>query len=139
LDEARDAVAEGVDLEQKADLQALAAQGGQAIQDRLPVLVAGEVVVGDEEARDALAGVRAHDRLDVIGGAEARLAALDIDGGAEASLEGTASSGIEARIMAGDPGYDASRQQRQSGGLHAGQIAEMIVDRLQPSCGDVLQ
>ena len=45
----------------------LLAQLDQAVEDRLPVLVAREIVVGDEEARDALRGIGAHDRLDVVG------------------------------------------------------------------------
>ena len=43
----------------KLDLELLdLAQVDQAVEDRLPVLVAGEVVVGDEEVEDALRGVR---------------------------------------------------------------------------------
>ena len=37
------------------------AQLDEAIEDRLPVLVAREIVVGDEEAVQALRDVRAHD------------------------------------------------------------------------------
>src|SRR4029077_126913 len=97
LDEARDLVAERVDLEQKPDPEAvLLAQFDQAVEDRLPVAVAGEIVVGDEKAGDVLRGVGAHDRLDVVGGAIARLAPLDVDDGAEAALERAAAAGVEA-------------------------------------------
>ena len=68
FDEVRDAVDERVDLDDEVELQALAlAQLDQAVEDRLPVLVAREIVVGDEEMIDALGDVGAHDRLDVVG------------------------------------------------------------------------
>jgi hypothetical protein len=43
----------------------------QPVEDRFPVLVAREIVVGDEELGDALRGVRPHDLLDVVGRAVA--------------------------------------------------------------------
>ena len=61
------------------------AQLDQAVEDRLPVLVAREIVVGDEEAADALRRIGAHDRLDVVGRAAARFSPLHVDDGAEAS------------------------------------------------------
>ncbi len=64
----------------------------------LPVAVAGEIVVGDEEVVDALREVLAHQRLDIVGRAAARLAALHVDDGAERALERAAAAGIEARI-----------------------------------------
>ena len=45
----------------------------EPVEDRLPVAVAGEIVVRDEEMADALSGVVAHAALDVIGRAVARL------------------------------------------------------------------
>ena len=55
LDEVRDLVAERVDLDGEADVDALApAQLDQPVEEHLPVAVAGEIVVGDEEAVDAL-------------------------------------------------------------------------------------
>ena len=54
-DEVRDQMREHVDLDQEGDAETLfLAQLDQPVEDRLPVLVAGEIVVGDEEARDAL-------------------------------------------------------------------------------------
>ena len=47
----------------------LLAQRDQAVEDRFPVLVAGEVVVGDEELVHALREVGADDALDVVGAA----------------------------------------------------------------------
>ena len=94
----------------------LLAQLDQAIEDRLPIAVAREVVVGDEEPGDALRRIGAHDLLDVVGGAIARLAALHVDDGAEAALERAAAAGIEAGVMAGHAGDRPARQDRQRGG-----------------------
>jgi hypothetical protein len=63
-------------------------------------VVAGEVVVGDEEPLDALGMVLADDLLQVVRRAEAALAALDVDDGAEGALIGTAASEVDARKRA---------------------------------------
>ena len=119
LDEVRNAVAQRVDLKQKLDVEVLAlAQFDQPVEDRLPVAVAGEIVVGDEEPRDALRGVGAHDRLDIVRRAVARLAALDIDDGAELALERAAAAGVEARVMAGDPRHRPGAAGPDRGGGH---------------------
>ena len=131
LDEIRDLVAERVDLQQEPDLEALLlAQFDQPIEDRLPVAVAGEIVVGDEEPRDPLRGIGAHDRFHVVGRAIARLAALHVDDGAERALERAAASGVEAGVVAGDPGHDLARQNGYRGGGHVGHVVEVIVDGL---------
>ena len=63
LDEARDLVAQRVHLDRELDVEALAPRAAdQAVEERLPVPVAREVVVGDEEAVDALRHVLADDR-----------------------------------------------------------------------------
>ena len=55
LDEARNLVAERVDLQDQLDRNALVLpQIDQPVEDRLPVAVAGEIVVGDEIVVDAL-------------------------------------------------------------------------------------
>ena len=61
------------------------------------MLVAGKIVVGEKESLDAEFGVRAHDRFQIVGRAEAALAALNIDDGAEGALKRTSASEIEAR------------------------------------------
>ena len=120
LDEARNLVAERVDLKDELDRNALGLpELDQAVEDRLPVAVAGEIVVGDEIMGDALGVVGAHDRLDVVGGAVARLAALDIDDRAEAALERAAAPGVEARVMADDPPDHFLRQHGDRRRLHA--------------------
>ena len=140
LDEARDAVAERVDLQQEPDPEALLlAQLDQPVEDRLPVAVAGEIVVGDEEAGDPLRGVGAHDRLDVVGRAVAGLAALDVDDGAEAALIGAAAAGVEARVMSGDLGHHRARQHGDRGRGHVGHVVEKIVERLRRPGVDVSQ
>ena len=70
------------------DVHAVAlAQLDDAVEDRLPVLVAGEIVVGDEEPVEAVAECCAEQVLDVVGRAAARLAALHVDDGAERALD----------------------------------------------------
>ncbi len=138
LDEARNAVTQRVDLQQQADLEALVlAQIDQAIEDRLPIAIAGKVVVGDEKFRDALLGVGADDLFDVVRRPVARLAALHVDDGAERALERAAAPGIEARIVAGDARDDPARQDRQGRGRHLRHVGEVIVDRLRGSLVDV--
>ena len=67
LHEVRDLVAQRVDLDHQAERDAvLLAQLDQAIEDRLPLLVAREIIVGDEELVDALRPVEAHQMLDVV-------------------------------------------------------------------------
>ena len=62
LDEARDLVAERIDLDGEADVHALAVPHlDQAVEQRLPILVAREIVVGDEEPLDAFRVILPHD------------------------------------------------------------------------------
>ena len=106
LDEMRNAVAERVDLDDEGAIAAPdLAQKDQPVEDRLPILVAGEIVVGDEEAVDALGEIGAHDRFDVVGAAVARFAALHVDDGAERALERAAAPGVET----GDGAAGAAR------------------------------
>ena len=140
LDETRDLVAERVDLEQEPDLEALVlAQFDEPVEDRLPVAVAGEIIVGDEKPGHVLGGVGAHDRLDVIGGAVARLAPLHVDDGAERALERAAAAGVEARVVPGDPGHDRARQNGNRRRGHVRHVVEVIVDRFCRAGVDVLE
>src|SRR5215471_19701374 len=91
LDEIRDLVAQCVDLDHEAERDCVSlAQQDEAVEDRLPFSVPREVVIGDEEFMDALRPIEPYEMLDVIGRAEARLAALHVDDGAERALIGTA-------------------------------------------------
>ncbi len=123
-------MAKRVHLQDETDLQPLAPQLREPVEDRLPVAVAGKVVVGDEEARDAVGGILAHDLLDVVRRAEARLASLDVDDRAERALERAAAAGVEGRVVAGDALHDVRRQDGRHGRHHVGQVGEIIIDGL---------
>ena len=99
------------------------------VVDRFPVLVAGEIVVGDEEPLHALRPVHAQDLLDVVGRAVAGLAALHIDDGAERALEGAAASGIEARHVADGALDEIDGKERRRGNVaDARQLLHVIVE-----------
>ena len=67
FNEIRQLVAQGVDLDDQADLDAVAlADLDDPVEDRLPVLVACEIIVGDEEAAYALRPVLLDQVLDVV-------------------------------------------------------------------------
>ena len=133
-------MAQRVDLKEQPDAEpVLLAQLDQAIENRLPIAVAREIVVGDEEPGDALRRIVAHDLLDVVGGAITRLAALHVDDGAEAALERAAAAGIKAGVMAGDAGDRPARQDRQRGGGHLRHVGEIVVERLGAAGRDVAQ
>ena len=74
LDEVRDPMALRVDLDGQPDrLESVdLAQMDDPVEDCLPVLVAGEIVVSDKEADDALGDVAANDLLYVVRRAAAR-------------------------------------------------------------------
>ena len=78
----------------------LLAQLDQPVEKLLPIAVAGEIVVGDEEGLDPLGEVLADDPFEVVGGAEPALAPLDVDDRAEAALERAAAAEVEARPLA---------------------------------------
>ena len=123
-------MAERVDLDAEADVHAvLFAQLDDPIENRLPVLVAGEIVVGDKEAVDALIPVHAEDLLDAVRGAVARFPALHVDDGAEGALEGAAAAGIEARHVADRPLDEVVRQEGRRGNVaDVRQVLHMIVE-----------
>ena len=131
LDEAGDLVAGRVDLDDEARVEALLSQLDQPVENRLPVAVAGEVVVGDEEIAHAVGLVRAHDLFDVVGGAVARLAPLDVDNGAERAEERAAAAGVEARDHADRVFHVLARHDRVGRAVEVRQVVEIIVDRLQ--------
>ena len=136
----RNAMAQRINLQDKLDLEFVAlAQLDQAIEDSFPVAVAGEIVVGDEKAGDALRRIGAHNRLDVVGGAVARYAALHVDDGAEAALKRAAAAGIEARIFREHEPDQVARQDRRHRARQFGHVVEVIVDRLGRAVGDLAQ
>ncbi len=134
LDEVRDLVTHGVHLHVQVDLEPVhLAHLDDAVEDRLPVLVAGEVVVGDEVAAEPLLGAGADQHLDVVRRAVARLAPLHVDDRAEAARERAAASGVEARDVAEVAAHVAGGQRRQRLRLEAGKIRHEIVARPEPS------
>jgi hypothetical protein len=131
LDELGDLVAQRVHLDQESQVQTLFAQFDQAVEDRLPVPVAGEVVVGDEETMDTLGRVGPDQALDVVVAPVAGLAALDVDDGAEAALEGAAPAGVEGADHAVVPAHHGLGQEGGHLVLQARQVVQEVVDRLQ--------
>ena len=122
---------ERVDLQDQLDAELLAlAQLDQPVEDRFPIAVAGEIVVGDEKACNPLRRVGTHDRLDVVGSAVTRYAALHVDDGAEAALKRAAAAGIEARIFREHELDQIGRQNRRHRARQFGHVVEVVVDRL---------
>ena len=80
------------------DAQAFGLERDQSVEQDFPVLIAGEIVIGEEEPIDAERRVGAYDGFEVVGRAEAALAPLDVDDGAERAFERTAAPEVEARM-----------------------------------------
>ena len=140
LDEVRNLVAQRVDLDHEADVEAiLFAQLDDAVVDRFPVLVPREIVVGDKEAVHALLVVGAQDLLDGVWRAVARLAPLHVDDGAERALEGATASGIETGDVADRAVDEVLGQEGRR--RHIGQARQLffhvVVDGLQLPRGGV--
>ena len=130
LDEVRDLVAERVDLDHETDIEAVfLAQLDDPVVDRFPILVAGEIVVGDEKALHALRPVHAQDLLDAVRGAIARLPSLHVDDGAERALKRAAAAGIEASHVADRALDEICRQEGRRGDVaDARQHFHMIIE-----------
>src|SRR6516165_9489510 len=131
------AVAEGVDLDDETDVELVdLPQPDQPIEDRFPLLVASEIVVGDEEAAQTLRVVNAHEFFNVIGRAATRFPALHVDDGAKRALVRAAATGIEAGGAADRAPYAVGSQQRDRRAPERRQVGHEIVERLQAaSCG----
>ena len=121
-DEVRDLVAESVNLDDESQFQSLALpQAYDPVEDRLPVLVTGEVVVRDEELLHPFGVVETNDALDIICGPEPGFSTVDVDDRAEAALERTTAPSVETRPRGhaaasrgfGNDGTDGTRQVRE--------------------------
>ena len=122
---------QGIYLENEGWIKVLAlAQLDDAIENRLPILVARKIVVSDEKVVDSLSGVCTDDLLDVVRGAISRFSALDIDYGAEAALERTAASGVETCEIGDGAMNPFRRQYRYIRAGKVGCVAQMVIDRL---------
>jgi hypothetical protein len=129
LDEARDAVAQGIDLNREAEREAFdPAQIDQPIEDRLPILVAGEIVVGDEEFAKSLGVVRSNDFFDIVGRAAPGFPALHVDDGAERALVGAAPAGVEACGVPKRAADHVRGQYRTRDALYPRQVVHMVVE-----------
>jgi hypothetical protein len=76
-------VAQRVDLNRQVNVDTFGSQLDQAVKNQFPVLVAGEVIVGDEKALGAFGVILPDDALDIVRGAPALLPPLHIDDRAE--------------------------------------------------------
>ena len=95
-DEARDFVAKRIDLDHQTDWDAInLAKLDEAVEDRLPVPVAGKIIVGDEELVDPLRPIEAQQVFNVIGRTMARRAALHVDDRAKRALVRAPTSGVK--------------------------------------------
>ena len=140
LDEVRRLVAHGVDLDDDVERKVVGAlERDHPVEQNLPVLVAGEIVIGDEEGMDALGMVIHDDPLEIIGRPEPALAALHVDDGAEGALERAAAAEIEARKYRTHLGGGIARQKRCRLAFEAGQVVHEIVERRQPATEGVGQ
>jgi hypothetical protein len=127
-DEVREPVAHGVDLDYELDVEfLLLAHRDQAVKNLSPVGVAGEIVVGDEDAIDALGEVAPDDLLHVVGRAPTRFASLHIDDGAERALERAAAPGIEGADLAASALDARGRENRHGHAVERGQVRHVVV------------
>ncbi len=101
------------------------------VEDRLPVLVAREIAISDEEPVDAVLVVLAQDALDIVGAAAAGFAPLHVDDGAERALERTAAPGVEGRDIADGLAHRVARQKRRYRVFERRQVVDVIVERLE--------
>ena len=132
LDEFRDLVAQRIDLNHQADADTLfRPQSDDAVKDGLPVLVAGEVVIGDEEAVNPFRPVLPDDPLDVVGRAPSRFPSLHVNDGAERALVRAAAAGIEGRVIARRALDVLAQQEGYRRRLDRRKVVEIIVDRLE--------
>ena len=133
-------MAQRIDLDRETDLQPLAEpQPDHPVEQRLPMPVAREIVVGDEEPLDPLRIILADRAFEIVGGAEPALAPLYVDDRAERALVGAAAPEIEARQRTGDPPDVARRQYRRRLAFERRQIVHEIVERLQRAVAGVAQ
>src|SRR4029078_3096079 len=92
-----DAVAQRVHLDGEADIQSLAPKLDQAVDQLLPVAIRGKIVVGDEEALDALGDILAHEPFEIVSRSKSALATLHVDDSSKGALIGAAPTQIDAR------------------------------------------
>ena len=109
-----------------------------AVEDGLPIPVTGKIVVGQEVFADAFLPVEAQHRLDVVGRARTRLAALDVDNRAKRAMVRAAPAGVETAVRPRGPAHVSQRQKRTRLALEVHEIVGEIVLFGQPARGGVL-
>ena len=119
-------------------------QRDEAVEDRLPLRVAREVVVGEEVVPDA--GLRPQPvvRADVIDdlrrAAAAHVVALHVDDRAERAVERAAAARVDrAVVVRGELVLQARRDLRQRPSREIRQVLQEVVERPQPAGRRVLQ
>jgi len=132
-------VAERVDLDGQADPDALILQGDHAVEQNLPVAVAGEIVVGNEEPIDPLRPIFPDDLLEVVRRAEAALATLHVDDGAEGALVGAAAAKVDAGVFPRGAHDVLVGQDRRRLAFERGQMVHVVVERLELAVPRVAQ
>ena len=140
VDEVRQRVTERVDLNDEAQFELFNfAQIDEPVEDRLPILVTSEVVVGDEEGAQPLRVIFPHDFVDVVRRAAARFSALHVDDSTERALIRTAAAGVETG-QAADRALRPSRgHQRDRRAFDPRQVVHVVVERLDALRGGILQ
>ena len=83
--------------------------------------------------------ILAHDFLDVVGRAVARLASLHVDDGAERALERAAAAGIEAGVGARSTPYEFARQKRNGRPPERREVVHEVVERLKAALRHIPQ
>ena len=132
-------MAERVHLDRETELYPFLAQGYGPVEERLPVPVPREIVVGDEEAFDILGVVFANDRFEILGRAKTALAPLHVDDGAKGTMVGTAPAQVEARHGPGCAAHLGGRKNGHRLVGHIRQIGHEIVKGLESPFECVLQ
>src|SRR5205823_2591439 len=101
--------------------------------------IASEIIVGDKEALDVPRVIFTQNGLEVVGSAEAALAALHIDDGAERTLIRAAASEIEARKSADGPAHSRPGQDGQWLAGEVRQVVQVIIERCELALPGVAQ
>ena len=129
-DEVRDLVAHRVDLDNQPQIDLVPlANLNQPIEDQLPILVAGKIIVGDEKAPNAVGPVPLDELFDIVRRAATRLATLNVDDRAERALEWTAAAGVEARVIVKHPTNRLARQIGRGRGFERRKIVHVISEQ----------
>ena len=131
LDKTRDFVTLGIHLNGGRDIQLfLLPKLDQFVEDRLPILISGEIVVGNEKPFDTLLIARPNQAGDILRTSSPGFLPLDVNDRTEAALEGAAASGIKTGIFTKIIAHLAVGQGGHRGALQGGKVLQEIIDGL---------